>query len=81
VASLHQVAAASTVTAHNCRVVLQTLTTGTAGRGPDQIQAALAEAAEAANHAQQAWRRVAGALDQVVNRRPRAPLASCRGDT
>jgi hypothetical protein len=66
VASLHQVAAASTVTSHHCHVVLQTLTTGTAGRGPDRLQADLAEAAEAANHAQQAWRRVAGALDQVV---------------
>ena len=66
VASLHQVAAASTVTSHNCHVVLQTLTTGTAGRGSDRLQADLAEAAEAANHAQQAWRRVAGALDQVV---------------
>ena len=66
VASLHQVAAASTVTSHNCSVVLQTLTTGTADRGSDRLQADLAEAAEAANHARQAWRRVAGALDQVV---------------
>ena len=66
VASLHQVAAASTVTSHNCSVVLQTLTTGTADRGSDRLQADLAEAAEAANHARQAWRRVAGALDHVV---------------
>jgi hypothetical protein len=65
-ASLHQVAAASTVTSHNCHVVLQTLTTGTAGRGSDQIQAALAEAAEAVSRARLAWRRVAGALDQVA---------------
>src|SRR5262249_17113518 len=66
VASLHQVAAASTVTSHNCRVVLQTMTTGIAGRGSDQLRAELAEAAEAANHARQAWRRVAGALDQIA---------------
>ena len=66
VASLHQVAAASTVTSHNCHVVLQTLTTSGSGRGPDRLQADLAAAAEAANHALQAWRRVAGALDQVV---------------
>jgi len=66
VASLHQVAAASTVTSHHCHVVLQILTTGAAGRGSDRLGADLAEAAEAANHAQQAWRRVAGALDQVV---------------
>lgn len=66
VASLHQVAAASTVTSHNCHVVLQTLTTGIAGHGSDRLQAELAEAAEAASRARQAWRRVAGALDQVV---------------
>ena len=65
-ASLHQVAAASTVTSHNCRVVLQTLTTGISGRGSDRLRADLAEAAEAASHARLAWRRVAGALDQVV---------------
>jgi hypothetical protein len=63
---LHQVAAASTVTSHNCHVVLQTLTTGIAGRSSDRLQADLAEAAEAANHARQAWRRAAGVLDQVV---------------
>jgi hypothetical protein len=66
VASLHQVAAASTVTSHNCHVVLQTLTTGITGHGSDRLQAQLAEAAETANHAQQAWRRVAGALNQIV---------------
>jgi hypothetical protein len=66
VASLHQVAAASTVTSHNCRVVLQTLTTGIAGRRSDRLQADLAEAAEAANHARQTWRHVAGVVDQVV---------------
>ena len=48
VVSLHQVAAASTVTGHNCHVVLQTLTTGIAGRGSDRLQTELAEAAEAA---------------------------------
>jgi hypothetical protein len=66
VASLHQVAAASAVTSHNCHVVLQTLTTGISGRESDRLRTSLAEAAEAANHARQAWRRVAGALDQVV---------------
>jgi hypothetical protein len=66
VTSLHQVAAASTVTSHNCSVVLQTLTTGVSGRGSDRLRAELAGAAEAASHARQAWRRVAGALDQVV---------------
>jgi hypothetical protein len=66
VASLHQVAAASTVTSHNCRVILQTLTTGIADRRSDRLQADVAEAAEAANHARQAWRRVADVLDQVV---------------
>jgi hypothetical protein len=65
-ASLHQVAAASTVISHNCRIVIQTLTTGIAGRSSDWLQAGLAEAAEAANHARQAWRRVAGVLDQVA---------------
>jgi hypothetical protein len=66
VASLHQVAAASTVTSHNCHLVLQTLTAGIAGGGSDRLRADLAEAAEAASNARQAWRRVAGALDQVV---------------
>jgi hypothetical protein len=66
VASLHQVAAASTLTSHNCRVVLTALTVGIAGRRWDRLRADLAEAAEAADHAQQAWRRVAGALDQIV---------------
>jgi hypothetical protein len=65
-ASLHQVAAASAVTSHNCHVVLQTLTTGISGRKSDRLRTELAEAAAAANHARQAWRRVAGALDQVV---------------
>ena len=66
VASLHQVAAASAVTSHNCHVVLQTLATGIPGRESDRLRTELAEAAEATNHARQAWRRVACALDQIV---------------
>jgi len=66
VTSLHQVVAAGTVTSHNCHVLLETLATGLADRGSDRLREGLAQTTEAARHAREAWRRVAGALDQVV---------------
>ncbi len=62
--ALRQVAAASTVTSHNCQTLLQALAIR-AGDG-SEASARLERAAEAAGQARDGWVQVAHALDQVT---------------
>jgi hypothetical protein len=66
VSSLHQVAAASTVTSHNCEVLLKTLAdrTGQPEFGP--LSAQLSAAAEAARRTRQTWLSNAHAVDHIT---------------
>jgi hypothetical protein len=63
--SLHQLAAANTVTSHNCEVLLRTLAARTAqpGFGVDNAQLYMAEASAA--KARASWLRVAKAVNQI----------------
>jgi hypothetical protein len=63
--SLHQVAAASTVTSHNCEVLLRTLAVRTAQPGFGPISAQLSAAADAARRARAEWLGVAHAVDEI----------------
>ena len=70
-ASLQQVAAASTVTSHNCQLVLRALAARTSQPGSGPLRAHLTAAAGAARHARQAWLQVAHALDEITTDTPR----------
>jgi hypothetical protein len=64
--SLHQVAAASTVTSHNSEVVLKTLAARTAGPEFGRVSAELYAAAAAARRARDCWFQAAKAVNRVT---------------
>lgn len=66
VTSLHQVAAASTVSSHNCEVVLKTLAARTAEAEFGRVSADLYAAAAAARRARDCWFQVAKAVNRVT---------------
>src|SRR6266702_4432143 len=66
VTSLHQAAAASTVTSHNCEVVLKTLAKRTAGPEFGRVSAELYAAAAAARRARDCWFQAASAVNRVT---------------
>jgi hypothetical protein len=65
VTSLHQVAAASTVTSHNCEVLLKALAARTEQPQFGPLSAQLSAAAEAARRASQTWLSNAHAVDHI----------------
>jgi hypothetical protein len=62
--SLRRVAVTSTVTSHNCRILLRSLAFCMDDRG--DLRDRLLQAAEAAGHARDGWVQVAHALDRVT---------------
>jgi hypothetical protein len=66
VTSLHQVAAASTVTSHNCEVVLKALAARTAGPEFGRVSAELYAAAATARRARDCWFQAAKAVNRVT---------------
>jgi hypothetical protein len=65
-ASLRQVATASTATSHNCQVILETLTTRTNELGQESIAVDVSAAAAAARHARERWLRAGQALRRFM---------------
>ena len=80
VTSLHQVAAASTVTSHNCEVLLKTLAARAEQPQFGPLSAQLFAGAEAARRARQTWLSNAHAVDHINTdtrgQDPRAPPKS-----
>jgi len=64
--SLRQVARTSTVTSHNCHILLGTLAACTARAGQAQISEGLSAAADAAGRARDRWLRAACAIGQIT---------------